>query len=942
MLSFVNILLFIFFRMILMRNNKFIFLALIFLVSFVCISAVSAADDADSSNIAADANNVTVLEESIDDESISDSQSDENVLSNDEENSEPLKDSSVIKSFTDLKNDVVYGSDTVYLDADYLYHDGDDIVPGSGVFVNRPVTVYGNGHIIDGNNKSCIFFVNTHVVFHDIVFKNAKYDGQAAWGAAISGRATAINCTFIGNSANGDKCYGGAMSDGTAINCTFIDNRAGNAGGAINNVTATNCTFIGNEAENGGAAYSSNATNCVFIANHASIRGGAMHGGNANNCIFLSNSANEGKDLWETTNINCIFAESAALSVSDFSTVPYSGEKQMITLTGNGGELLNNVPVTVKITKDGVEIANYSGLSGDGWAVNLSPGKYNATFTVDYANVEPATCAIRITSGRSFTDLDYLINKKYAGNTTIYLDIDYESDSDDVGDSVVINRNLTIDGNGHTLNGSDRSRIFRVTDNAVVTFKNIIFTHGFTAPTGYGGAIWADGSTVKAIKCNFTYNQANFGGAIANGDAEDCYFAFNKANQGYNYDGGAIYKGNAVNCTFIGNEAENGGAIYMGDAVNSCFIGNNATYGGGAIYEGDATDCIFESNNARTGGGAICNGNAVNSCFIGNNASYGGAMNYGEATDCIFESNYARDNGGAIYDGNAFRSNFTSNNATGNGTAMYAPDDYPCRAVNCIFTNNNGDGKEVIYNCFADSCFFIGDTPGDHATVLQPVLNVANFTSNYNDGSVLVVIITTHSGMLIDDANIKVDVYTTAGAFVGTYNIKSGGWVVPLNAGSYIAKYNATDYDNVVAQGNIVVNKVKSAVTSQAVSTVYNKGNYLVINLKDSKGEAISDASVSVTLDGAKTYKTDKNGQIKINIAKLTPKTYTSKISFAGNANYLASSATAKVVVKKATPKMTAKKKTFKKSTKTKKYAIVLKDNTGKAIKKAKIGRAHV
>ena len=40
---------------------------------------------------------------------------------------------------------------------------------------------------------------------------------------------------------------------------------------------------------------------------------------------------------------------------------------------------------------------------------------------------------------------------------------------------------------------------------------------------------------------------------------------------------------------------------------------------------------------------------------------------------------------------------------------------------------------------------------------------------------------------------------------------------------------------------------------------------------------------------------------------------------------------------KKATPKLTAKKKTFKTSVKTKKYTIVLKDNTGKAIKKAKV-----
>ena len=44
-----------------------------------------------------------------------------------------------------------------------------------------------------------------------------------------------------------------------------------------------------------------------------------------------------------------------------------------------------------------------------------------------------------------------------------------------------------------------------------------------------------------------------------------------------------------------------------------------------------------------------------------------------------------------------------------------------------------------------------------------------------------------------------------------------------------------------------------------------------------------------------------------------------------------------KVTVKKATPKLTAKKKTFKTTPKTKKYTIVLKDNTGKAIKKAKV-----
>ena len=99
----------------------------------------------------------------------------------------------------------------------------------------------------------------------------------------------------------------------------------------------------------------------------------------------------------------------------------------------------------------------------------------------------------------------------------------------------------------------------------------------------------------------------------------------------------------------------------------------------------------------------------------------------------------------------------------------------------------------------------------------------------------------------------------------------------------------------------------------------------MVITLKDSKGNAISGVSVTVNLNGARTYTTDKNGQIKINVAKLVPKAYAAKISFAGNNNYKASSATVKVTVKKAKSKIVAKKKTFKKAKKIKKYAIILK-----------------
>lgn len=928
-----------------MRKNKFMFMALIFLVSLLCISTVSAADDA-ASDIVADTSDVTVMEESIDDAVLEDSQSEENVLSNEEDGSEPLNDPPVEKNFTALYEDINNGEDTVELNADYLYS-GEEY-SGMGISINRNVSIYGNGHYIDGNGSSRIFRIySSNVTFHDIVFKNAYDDSSYAAGAAIDGSATAINCTFIGNRVDGSTSKGAAMSEGTAINCTFMNNTA-KFGGAVYGTTAINCTFIHNEAEYwGGAARDCNAINCSFIANNAGNSGGATYEGVSTNCTYLSNTADSQKDYDGTSIHDCIFSDSADLSVADFSTILYSCEKQMISLIANGGKILN-VPVTVKITKDGEEIGNYTGLSGDGWIVNLGPGTYDAEFSVDYGNVKKATCEIVIGSETSFLYLDYLINKKYLDNSTIYLDKDYEytgdSDSTFKG-GIRIVRNLTIDGNNHKINGNNVARIFRVSSGAVVTFKNIVFNNGRVKDNGYGGAIWAEDSTVKAIKCNFSSNYAHNGGAIANGDAEDCYFQFNRAwiRDDYYYGGsygGAIYKGNAINCVFYDNAANffDGGAIYYGDATNCTFISNEAV-NGGAIYGGNAIGCIFEGNRASNGGGAIAKGDATDCIFEGNNASNGGgAICVGNAICCIFNNNTATNIGGAIYDGDAINCSFTGNNViNGNGTAMISDEETPCHAVNCIFTSNNAD-KKVISNGIADSCIFNGgDAPSDDLVVYQPDISVNNFTSNYKDGSVLVVNITSRSGVPIADAKIKVDVYTKSGTFVGTYNTTNSGWKVPLNAGSYVATFNATDYDNVTAQGSIVVNKIKTAVTSKAVSTVYNNNKYLIITLKDSKGNILSGQTVTVKLASAKKYKTNKNGQIKINIAKLVPKTYNAKISFAGNTNYAASSKSVKVTVKKAKPKMTAKKKTFKLKVKVKKYTVVLKTNKNKVMKKVKL-----
>ena len=120
------------------------------------------------------------------------------------------------------------------------------------------------------------------------------------------------------------------------------------------------------------------------------------------------------------------------------------------------------------------------------------------------------------------------------------------------------------------------------------------------------------------------------------------------------------------------------------------------------------------------------------------------------------------------------------------------------------------------------------------------------------------------------------------------------------------------------------------------MTLTYNDKAALVATLRDENGTVISGAEITFTI-GKNVYEinTDSKGQASCNI-NLAPKQYTATISYAGNATYIASSATAKVTVYKAASKFTAKSKAFKSATKTKKYAVVLKAN-GKYVKNSKV-----
>ena len=132
--------------------------------------------------------------------------------------------------------------------------------------------------------------------------------------------------------------------------------------------------------------------------------------------------------------------------------------------------------------------------------------------------------------------------------------------------------------------------------------------------------------------------------------------------------------------------------------------------------------------------------------------------------------------------------------------------------------------------------------------------------------------------------------------------------------------------------------KVATKLTAPKVTATYNVAKKFVITLKDANGKALANKKVTVKVGTiSKTLKTNSKGQVSLNVATLVPKTYTATVKFAGDSDYAASTVKPKVVVSKAKPKLTAKAKTFKVKAKVKKYTATLKDNKGKAIKKAKL-----
>jgi len=646
--------------------------------------------------------------------------------------------------FTALQSNINQATESLSLENDFSYSETRDSHIGSeGILIDKSLTINGNGHTINGNNRTAFKINNpsADVTFNDIIFVNC----YIPINSINAQKVTFNNCTFEENHENII-----INSDCEFNDCQFIYNVAQNtsilyiAGDCVLN----GCQFLDNIAQNNSVIVI--ADDCVLnnasfvnnVAGESLILLNSTSNVEINSSLFIQNDADKIIHAKKTLNklnvanniiINSeseyeIYAESqpqecyldynwfgnTADNFNSLSKVNLDANTwyflNMTLMHDYANISLNNVydNVNKRIIKNSdytlsnisirLDFVNMSGSRGsidfgdDGEIqINVYMLSKPAFLTASYENVN---YTLNFTQKGEFDLLNDLISAT-ADNSIIVLDRDYTFTEgiDSVGGIAIRATNITIDGNGHTINALGKSLIFTVSGERV-TLKNLIVVNGGNEDVGgYDGPVVWNGHDGVIDNCTFENNTGALNGAITwtgqNGLIKDSIFKGNAAG-----DGGAIYlqgkNMTITNVTFTNNHASSGGAIYVhateATVENCTFRYNTATGDGGAVYwdkkNGKISDCEFENNNAGSEGGAIfwnaANGVVTSSKFTLNNAEDGGAAywnaNYGTVNSSSFENNTAT-NGGAIfwhYDyGRVINSTFIKNTATNDGGAIY-------------------------------------------------------------------------------------------------------------------------------------------------------------------------------------------------------------------------------------------------------------------------------
>ena len=651
-----------------------------------------------------------------------------------------------IETFTDLQNAIDLVDGILTLDSDIAMTDDEAAGFVNGVAINKDIVIDGKGHTISAEDLGRIFSIGEGftvtltnatlingkadkggAIYNDgsLTLSDVKLSDNAAdsYGGAVfnNGELVVSDSVFdsndIVNRGSASVDYGGAAIynwyDGvlTVSGSNFTNNiknykngdRLVGAVATIGDATISDSCFVNNAGRWGGAISASgyliagDDVNTLTVSGSTFKENGGLYGAG----IFVAGS--------DFTVSDCVFDKNTAFGKGNMTPNNNNGAAIVVTDTGKditgaitGSNFTNNKAQyggAIYICEGNIAISDslFVNNSADveGGAIDIGSAINNPVVAVEnskFVNNTPQAIhnSKELHLGiETFTDLQNAIDLV---DGILTLDSDIAMTDDEAAgfvNGVAINKNIRIDGKGHTIDAKNLGRIFEIDGGFAVTLTNVTLTNGNAT---VGGAIYNFGN-LDLVYVNFVNNTAKYGGAIMNYAyglvLDDSTFTNNTAKIG-----GAIY--NSADCFVVGNSTfanntatSNGGVIFnygIGFVVgNSTFVNNSAADGAGAIMNGGrgfvVGNSTFANNTATSKGGAIYNygiGFVVgNSTFANNTAEDAGAV-YNEGDNSVvgnstFANNTAED-AGAVYNkgdnsvvGN---STFVNNTATSIGGAI--------------------------------------------------------------------------------------------------------------------------------------------------------------------------------------------------------------------------------------------------------------------------------
>ena len=626
----------------------------VLLISLLCVSAVSAAEDGVSSTFSSDNEYEIISGDSIDKDVSNSLNEDEKLIFEDYNQIETISSKSpetngvdepltaIIEtgSFKQLNDDISYAGAEFNFGKNYTYNETMDGDFQTGILIERDnFVIDGQGFTINGMNQSRLFLVNAR----NLTIKNLNF----IYGYVRSGEGIAID-------------WQGEY--GTLFNCSFRGNGRDQVGGVVfwhgNNGLVDNCTFENNHNNGIGGSIYWNAVEGVV-----------------RNSIFINNSAGYGSGIFWVGKkglvYNCSFINGTGGSQGAVSWQSDNGTLRNCTFINN------SISASLWTQLGGAAICWFSrkGTISDCIFINNSaPEGSSGALQIECANATVENCTFE--------------NNSAIRGGAIY--------STNINNTII--NNCTFKGNEAAIGGA----IYYYTTHYCVISNSTFIANKVTDASNGGGAIVWYSYYGNITHCSFINNSAPKAGALymhADGSSlTDSLFANNTANG----NGGALicewFTFKIGNCTFENNTAKNkGGAFYINPnskytLSNSSFINNSAKNGGAVYVETGGiqlNDSIFLNNSATNYGGAvhsIVNTNVENSEFRNNSAVNGSAL-YLKTSGPVIKNSILLNNKAEIDSIDLTDENFVL-------TAGFIGND---NYINAVYATNNVSFSNVTY-----------------------------------------------------------------------------------------------------------------------------------------------------------------------------------------------------------------------------------------------------